>query len=97
MPEAARTVAAGGAAPLLAVQGLNAWYGESHILHGVDFDIREGEVVTLLGRLSERGDVPAPRSAGSVEAAYKELDALLDRTETLTERTGKTLARLCPE
>jgi branched-chain amino acid transport system ATP-binding protein len=33
-----------------AVQGLNAWYGESHILHGVDFEVREGEVVTLLGR-----------------------------------------------
>ena len=32
--------------PLLAVRGLNAWYGESHILHGVDFDVREGEVVT---------------------------------------------------
>ena len=31
-------------------QGLNAWYGESHILHGVDFDVNEGEVVTLLGR-----------------------------------------------
>ena len=30
--------------------GLNAWYGESHILHGVDFEVREGEVVTLLGR-----------------------------------------------
>jgi branched-chain amino acid transport system ATP-binding protein len=35
---------------LLAVKGLNAWYGESHILHGVDFEVREGEVVTLLGR-----------------------------------------------
>ena len=35
---------------LLSVQGLNAWYGESHILHGVDFDVRAGEVVTLLGR-----------------------------------------------
>jgi branched-chain amino acid transport system ATP-binding protein len=37
-------------APLLRVKGLNAWYGESHILHGVDFEVREGEVVTLLGR-----------------------------------------------
>ncbi len=37
-------------APLLAVKELRAWYGESHILHGVDFDVREGEVVTLLGR-----------------------------------------------
>ena len=29
---------------------LQAWYGESHILHGVSFDVRAGEVVTLLGR-----------------------------------------------
>ena len=36
--------------PLLAVENLEAWYGESHILHGVNFDVREGEVVTLLGR-----------------------------------------------
>jgi len=35
---------------LLQVKGLNAWYGESHILHGVEFDVRRGEVVTLLGR-----------------------------------------------
>ena len=38
------------AAPTLAVSGLQAWYGESHILHGVDFEVRPGEVVTLLGR-----------------------------------------------
>jgi branched-chain amino acid transport system ATP-binding protein len=36
--------------PMLAVKDLQAWYGESHILHGVSFDVREGEVVTLLGR-----------------------------------------------
>jgi branched-chain amino acid transport system ATP-binding protein len=35
---------------LLHVDGLQAWYGESHILHGVNFDVRPGEVVTLLGR-----------------------------------------------
>ncbi len=35
---------------LLSVNGLQAWYGESHILHGVDFEVRRGEVVTLLGR-----------------------------------------------
>jgi branched-chain amino acid transport system ATP-binding protein len=35
---------------LLDVNGLEAWYGESHILHGVTFDVRPGEVVTLLGR-----------------------------------------------
>jgi branched-chain amino acid transport system ATP-binding protein len=36
--------------PLLAVRDLQAWYGESHILHGVSFDVQPGEVVTLLGR-----------------------------------------------
>ncbi|WP_226574835.1 ABC transporter ATP-binding protein [Acuticoccus sediminis] len=36
--------------PLLKVAGLNAWYGESHILHGMDFEVRAGEVVTLIGR-----------------------------------------------
>jgi len=35
---------------LLEVRGLQGWYGESHILHGVDFDVKPGEVVTLLGR-----------------------------------------------
>jgi branched-chain amino acid transport system ATP-binding protein len=37
-------------APLLSVRGLEAWYGESHVLHGIDFDVAPGEVVTLLGR-----------------------------------------------
>lgn len=37
-------------ASVLAIEGLNAWYGESHILHGVDFAVEPGEVVTLLGR-----------------------------------------------
>ena len=35
---------------LLRIEGLNAWYGESHILHGVDLAVSEGEVVCLLGR-----------------------------------------------
>ena len=37
-------------APILVVQDLHAWYGESHILHGIDLDVRPGELVTLLGR-----------------------------------------------
>ncbi len=45
-----RPAAATAASPMLAVKDLNAWYGESHILHGMNFDIRPGEVVTLLGR-----------------------------------------------
>ena len=35
---------------LLSVKDLEAWYGESHVLHGVTFDVQPGEVVTLLGR-----------------------------------------------
>jgi branched-chain amino acid transport system ATP-binding protein len=44
MPDAA------GPAAFLEVEDLNAWYGESHVLHGMSFAVREGEVVTLLGR-----------------------------------------------
>jgi branched-chain amino acid transport system ATP-binding protein len=36
--------------PVLSVQDLQAWYGESHILHGINFNVNAGEVVTLLGR-----------------------------------------------
>jgi branched-chain amino acid transport system ATP-binding protein len=42
--------AASSAAQVLSVQNLEAWYGESHILHGINFDVNAGEVVTLLGR-----------------------------------------------
>ena len=35
---------------LLKVHNMHAWYGESHILHGIDFEVREGELITLLGR-----------------------------------------------
>jgi branched-chain amino acid transport system ATP-binding protein len=42
--------AAGGTPRLFVVRDLNAWYGESHVLHGVEFDVAAGEVVTLLGR-----------------------------------------------
>jgi branched-chain amino acid transport system ATP-binding protein len=48
-----RAATAGGAPPgkaLLEISGLEAWYGESHILHGVGLEVAPGEVVTLLGR-----------------------------------------------
>ncbi|MBB5222089.1 branched-chain amino acid transport system ATP-binding protein [Amaricoccus macauensis] len=38
------------AEPLLDLRDLNAWYGESHVLHGVDMSVGRGETVTLLGR-----------------------------------------------
>jgi branched-chain amino acid transport system ATP-binding protein len=48
MAEAKTTASAG--VPALSITGLHAYYGESHILHGVDLTVQEGEVVTLLGR-----------------------------------------------
>jgi branched-chain amino acid transport system ATP-binding protein len=45
----ATTAMDGARVPLLAVNGLEAWYGESHILHGVSFEVYPGEVMTLLG------------------------------------------------
>ncbi|KAG1390063.1 hypothetical protein G6F58_013109 [Rhizopus delemar] len=41
---------AGASANLLEIRNLHAWYGESHILHGIDLDVKPGECVTLLGR-----------------------------------------------
>jgi len=46
--EAPAKAASGG--NILQVRNLEAWYGESHILHGINFDVNAGEVVTLLGR-----------------------------------------------
>jgi branched-chain amino acid transport system ATP-binding protein len=66
-------------APLLAVEKLHAWYGESHVLHGVDLHIQEGELVTMLGRngagktttmRSLMGMVP--RREGSIRLAGQE-------------------------
>jgi branched-chain amino acid transport system ATP-binding protein len=69
---------------MLEVSALNAWYGESHILHGVNFEVREGEVVTLLGRngagktttmKSVMGLVP--RREGSIRFRGAETTALM--------------------
>jgi branched-chain amino acid transport system ATP-binding protein len=50
MAEAAESLSPANGVALLEVRGLQAYYGESHILHGVDFQVAQGEVVTLLGR-----------------------------------------------
>jgi branched-chain amino acid transport system ATP-binding protein len=83
---------------LLAVKDLQAWYGESHILHGVTFDVREGEVVTLLGRngagktttLKSIMGIVGKRS-GSVSFEGSEL---IDRTSDKIARAG---VAFCPE
>ncbi len=83
---------------LLQVAGLHAWYGESHVLHGVDFAVEAGEVVTLLGRngagktttlKSVMGMVPKRR--GSVRFRGEEL---IDRPSNLIARRGLAF---CPE
>jgi branched-chain amino acid transport system ATP-binding protein len=68
------------ATPLLSVKGLEAWYGESHVLHGINFDVRFGEVVTLLGRngAGKTTTLKAimgvlPKRTGSVRFQGKEL------------------------
>ena len=83
---------------MLEVRGLNAWYGESHILHGVDFDVREGEVVTLLGR-NGAGKTTTMKSimglvgkrTGSVK--FKGTETINMRSD-LIARTG---IAICPE
>lgn len=86
------------AAPLLAVENLHAWYGESHILHGVSFTVQEGEVVTLLGR-NGAGKTTTLRSimgivgrrTGSVRYEGREL---IDRASDEIARAG---IAYCPE
>jgi branched-chain amino acid transport system ATP-binding protein len=84
--------------PLLAVENLQAWYGESHILHGATFDVFPGEVVTLLGRngagktttLKSIMGVVARRS-GSVRF---EGDELIRKPSNAIARAG---IAFCPE
>jgi len=86
------------AAPLLAVDKLEAWYGESHILHGVNFDVREGEVVTLLGR-NGAGKTTTLKSimgivgnrTGSVRFEGRELISLS------SDRIARAGIAFCPE
>ena len=85
-------------APLLAIKDLQAWYGESHILHGVNFDVHEGEVVTLLGR-NGAGKTTTMKSimgmvaqrTGSVRFEGREL---IDRAANQIARAG---IAICPE
>src|SRR6266849_6538517 len=84
--------------PLLAVSDLQAWYGESHVLHGVSFKVSAGEVVTLLGRngagktttLKSIMGMVAKRT-GSVQFADRELIGL---ASNVIARTG---IAICPE
>jgi branched-chain amino acid transport system ATP-binding protein len=83
---------------LLEVKGLHAWYGESHILHGVDFHVDEGEVVTLLGR-NGAGRTTTLRSILGLTGARKG-SVKVHGTETIglpTHRIARLGIGYCPE
>ncbi len=91
-----RTADAGAA--YLRVRGLNAWYGESHILHGVDFDVRRGEVVTLLGRNGAGKTTTLRAIMGMVPR--REGSIVFDGTETIrlaSNRIARQGIGYCPE
>jgi branched-chain amino acid transport system ATP-binding protein len=97
MPEAARAQARD-PARLLEVRGLHAWYGESHVLHGVEFDVGAGEVVTLLGRNGAGKTTTLkcimgmiPRREGSIRFEGAELVGLPP------ERVARLGIAFCPE
>src|ERR1700710_2525726 len=71
---------------MLEIQGLSAWYGESHILHGVDFEVNEGEVVTLLGR----------NGAGKT-TTMKSIMGLVPRREGSIRYKGAETVRMSPD
>ncbi|MGE5477294.1 MAG: ABC transporter ATP-binding protein [Bacteroidales bacterium] len=83
---------------LLQVEGLQAWYGESHVLHGMTFDIHAGEVVTLLGR-NGVGKTTTMRSLMGM-VAKRSGSVTFDGAETIKLPANK-IARLgmayCPE
>src|ERR1043165_5934737 len=95
-PYRSAPVAAGAA--VLTTQGLHAWYGESHILHGVDLEVRSGELVTLLGRNGAGKTTTlkaimgmVPRRSGSVRFEGKETIGLP------SHRIARLGIAFCPE
>jgi branched-chain amino acid transport system ATP-binding protein len=83
---------------LLKVEGLQAWYGESHILHGVGFEIGKGELVTLLGRNGAGKTTTLKSVMGIVEKRTGSVS--FEGRETIGQPSD-TIARLglayCPE
>ena len=84
--------------PALEIKGLQAWYGESHILHGVDITVNKGEVVTLLGR-NGAGRTTTMRSIMGLVGARKG-SIRVHGTESIAMRSHR-IAHLglgyCPE
>jgi branched-chain amino acid transport system ATP-binding protein len=85
-------------APLLSVRDLNGWYGESHVLHGMSFDVRAGEVATLLGRNGVGKTTTLKAIMGILPARKGSIS--FDGTETIglpSNRIARLGIALCPE
>jgi len=85
-------------APLLAVDGLQAWYGESHVLHGASFEVFPGEVVTLLGR-NGAGKTTTLKSIMGI-VGQRTGSVCYDGTEVIgltSDRIARLGIALCPE
>src|SRR5882672_7087524 len=85
-------------APLLTVDGLHAWYDEPHILHGGEFEVRSGEVVTLLGRNGAGKTTTLKSVMGMV--ARREGSVRFDGKETIalsSNRIARMGLAFCPE
>jgi branched-chain amino acid transport system ATP-binding protein len=83
---------------VLKVANLEAWYGESHILHGVELTVQEGEVVTLLGRNGAGRTTTLRAIMGLVGA--RSGSVLIDGTETVRlapHRIARIGVGYCPE
>jgi branched-chain amino acid transport system ATP-binding protein len=83
---------------VLKIANLEAWYGESHILHGVEFRVQEGEVVTLLGRNGAGRTTTLRAIMGLVGARTGSV--LIDGTETVRlapHRIARIGVGYCPE
>ena len=84
--------------PLLVVKGLQAWYGESHVLHGIDFEVRAGEVVTLLGRNGAGKTTTLKCVMGMVERRAGSIDFAGTQTISLSSnRIARLGIAFCPE
>jgi len=86
------------ATPALEIKGLQAWYGESHVLHGVDMVVQPGEVVTLLGR-NGAGRTTTMRAILGLTGARKG-SIKVNGTETISMATHRIAHQgigYCPE
>src|ERR1700709_2519656 len=93
-----RTVTAAARAPVLRVENLEAWYGESHILHGINFNVNAGEVVTLLGR-NGAGKTTTLKSVMGIIG--KRTGAIRFENQNIIRASSDKIARMgvafCPE